>query len=333
MYFTVFFLMLLGTAWCRLSGPKGRKGKDANDDIRLKGYCPTTYIAGDPNVPITYDIDPCNATLPQTPQCYFYQCERGEYEKFRCPDGLGVSSDFVCQYKKKGTGSNVNPCTVPFKDCTMSLEEKGLNDREIDVCGIDLVIAVDVSCSVESVDKIIMKQFITRVLKKLPIKPGQTQVAGYTFSKELKHITFLNEFNIKKEVIERFEKYSIDGKPCGTATYDAIEQARNVYFTEANGRRKNKKGIFLMMSDGFTNPPNRVNDTLAQIDKFKEEYPNVRRCVIGLDNIRQKELGNRGIDGSSEWSRLADPDCLFVETFDKLYERIYDITRKSCEKV
>ncbi|CAH1797581.1 unnamed protein product [Owenia fusiformis] len=325
MYYTIVLLLALsGTAIGRLSKHRALKlpSGSLKDDPNIEGFCSTLYSAGSPN-DVKEKINPC----------HYYRCQSGNYIRNRCPDGMGLSPIFVKKWLKLKKGSNGNPCTKPNKKCKITLKERGLNDYVTTVCGVDVMIIIDVSCSIEEVDQMKVKQFVNRMVKVFPIKPGFTQVGGLVFSKNIEHVAYLNEFDMRRKVLERFANYPITMKPCGTSTFAALEMARTVYFTEQNGRRPNKKGVLLVITDGFTNPIRRQNETLHQAAMFDAEMPEVQRTVIGVPNIKQEEKGNRGIDGVAEWSKIASSpnDVLTLDSFDALYDIIDDITRKSCE--
>ncbi|CAH1797582.1 unnamed protein product [Owenia fusiformis] len=327
MYFTIHVVLLLAlsaTALGRLPKNRGHTLPSINlgDDSNIEGYCSTLYSPNSPHN-ITEKIHPC----------YYYRCYNGNYIRNRCPDGLGLSNAFIKKWSKKGKGRNSNPCYKPSSKCRITLKEKGLIDYETTICGIDIMIVIDVSCSIDEVDQMKVKQFVNRLVKVFPIKPGFTQLGGLVYSKDIEHVTYLNEFVTRRKVLERFANYPITMKPCGTSTFAALELARTVYFTEKNGRRPNKKGVILVLTDGYTNPIGRQNDTLYQAAMLDAEMPEVQRTVIGLPNIRQEERGNRGKDGVAEWSKIASSpnDVLNLDTFDALYDIIDDITRKSCE--
>ncbi|CAH1789252.1 unnamed protein product [Owenia fusiformis] len=298
--------------------PKGLKAK-VEKNIRLPPVlvddgCPSRFTHGSPHNNLLDD-------------CHYYSCKQGNYTRERCPDGLRVDNRFKNIWTKRNKGQMSQPCTVYSQRCKLTLEEKGVWDLNTEICGIDVIWTIDISCSIELGDKLKVKSFIRGVMRKLPIRPGFMQVGGLTFSRDIAHIGYLGQYKNPTITRQKFKNYTVVPESCGTATYDALETARTIYLSTDKGRREDKKAVLLMVTDGFTHPASRQNETFHQAELL-HKIPGLETFVIGLPNIKRE-----GLEGTEEWVAIASkPENVFyLKTFDELKDIMNTIIRKSCE--
>ncbi|CAH1790586.1 unnamed protein product, partial [Owenia fusiformis] len=109
------------------------------------------------------------------------------------------------------------------------------------ICSIDIVFAVDISCSIHPDDKERVRRFLESVVRRIPVRPPFVQVGIILFSKTVYDIAQLNSFIRRGQLLKVIKEMEMKPKECATATYLALEYAREVTFNKQNGAREGKK--------------------------------------------------------------------------------------------
>ncbi|CAH1775775.1 unnamed protein product [Owenia fusiformis] len=278
--------------------------------------------------------------------CKYLVCKDTIYELARCEDGKGVTNSF-----KIADTSNTYPCSRIASECRKTLEEKGLGDRNTQVCGIDLVLIIDMSASIEWIDKVKVRSFVIDMLKNLRLGDAFTLVAGATYGAEVHPMLKFDSYNSGTSIINAVKKMNM--KPTkGTATWLALKQAREFLTTE-NGRRRGKKAFVLVLTDGVSHPHTKSPETIkeAKLLKAKSSYQEgVSPPVVALMSLpNRKEETRTGENGKqlskdeladlielkkNEFADIPSPGSQYrydLETYDDLHTVMNPILRTSCE--
>ncbi|CAH1775080.1 unnamed protein product [Owenia fusiformis] len=266
-------------------------------------------------------------------RCMYFECYNREYTLKSCPDGLGVSRRIV----KKGY-SNSYPCTRTVRKCRHTLLEKGVENIRVSGCGPDIIWVIDVSCSITEVNKMKVKNFVSAVTRRIPAFPPFAQFGALTFASSVYDTLFMNTYNNQKNVMNalRHMKTKIPKKECGTATWLALQSARESQLSEKNGNRPDRADIVVVMTDGRTNPPEEWMKTVEQARLLHKVTDKV--ILIELPNA---SLHQGSLKQQQERKRLAErefseiptdktKDRYSLSTFDDLETLIEDLVNLSC---
>ncbi|CAH1791587.1 unnamed protein product [Owenia fusiformis] len=251
--------------------------------------------------------------------CFFRECKGSKFsDPIRCRDGLGVPDEVLNEvFPPK------YPCTKPMKECKATLSDKGVTNVNVDVCGIDLIWVVDISCSISNADKLKVKNFILAATKQLPVRPPFTQVGALAFSEKAYHILYMNSYNNKNKVLKALSIMPLTPDKCATATYEALYETRVTYLSKSRGNRPDKPDIVVVLTDGKTHPPEKAPETILRAKELKATGAQV--FVLSLPNIKT-------LPGTDEWRAIAssEKNIYTLDSFDALKGMIKEITRKAC---
>ncbi|CAH1775081.1 unnamed protein product [Owenia fusiformis] len=280
------------------------------------------------------------AGVPGSPdeinECMYYECVGNEWEPKVCQDRLGILES---QFDKAGR-SNSFPCVKPSSQCLSSLSDRGVADTATNVCGVDLVTVVDVSCSVSDGDKGKIKTFLKKFVSNFPIGPAFTQIAGSVYGSVVKDFLYFNTYNSARMVRKAIDEMPLDAKPCATHTFEALRQAREVHLTEEKGRRNTgadkRDCCVMLMTDGFTHPPEKKSETIREANNIRKACALI---LVTLPNSPEEEKKmsekERNRLREEEFSAI-QPDRamrLDLQNFDDLEKNINNIARKTCQPV
>ncbi|CAH1782595.1 unnamed protein product, partial [Owenia fusiformis] len=197
-------------------------------------------------------------------------------------------------------------------------------------CGIDIVIAIDTSCSITDEDKNTTREFIIDLARTINIGPGPTesQLGVLTYNDGIQHQFYLNDAKTNDEAIKLAENINTTPLGCRTHTHTALEVIRNDYFTAANGDRPNAANIGLVLTDGITIPPRFGKNTIAQAQLTKDA--GIEMYVVALPSESKRDRDE------SEWRAIASDkveDHFYnVESFTDLTSIITDLSVAVCEE-
>ncbi|CAH1779201.1 unnamed protein product [Owenia fusiformis] len=304
------------------------------------GLGPTRYLAAP-------EINPGEGDI-----CNYFACERGIYRLKSCPKGFGVHRKFM-KIGRRGIAQNTFPCIIRTSACKRTVlndivSAAGTNSSntssstntldkipfipKVAFCGIDLAIAVDISCSIAIEDKILVKKFVTDLIKRLKIGTGFVKVAGLTFGSEVFPIQFFDESRSTQATNYNFERMKLVDKRCRTHTDEAMELIRDHIFTKARGDRPDKKNFLILTSDGNTYH-GRTSDNSMYKERTKAAGRDIRAkgtetFVVGLPT---KKKGK--ITGMDEWMEIGgDENHVFLlESFNQLSAKIDELISASCK--
>ncbi|CAH1791287.1 unnamed protein product [Owenia fusiformis] len=254
--------------------------------------------------------------------CDYIKCVSGQFKRLPCPAGLGTRKKFMQAWAQNQTGDNKYPCVKRTPACNLEL---GLSDNPVKICGIDLVWIVDISCSISIEDKMTVKRFLKRAVAQLPVRVHFTRIAMFGFSEKIYHVSFLNEYRRQAKLMEAIDGMTLTPTECATYTFSALEAARNVYLSREFGRRKARKAVVIVLTDGFTWPQERKLETLEQARLLHKT--GVETYVVGLPNMKRNVSA-----GKDEWEAIATtPDKIYdLQSFSELQGIMDDISRSAC---
>ncbi|CAH1779211.1 unnamed protein product [Owenia fusiformis] len=272
-------------------------------------------------------------------KCSYFACNRAtfRFEKRMCPDGRSSTSKNRKQSKKGRVFESV-PCSTRAKECSVRLTKKlaktVLSVPKVPLCGIDMMIAVDISCSITPMDKLKVRSFLQRLASSLPIGRSKTQLGIVSFDAEVHDVLWLNTAIRSIRAIQAIHRMKLEQKnrkkECGTATYDALTKIKEEYFTEDRGDRKNKPNVVLVVTDGKTVPPERAVDTIEAARALKRA--GALMFILALPNLRSMELGQGKFIGWNEWLKMTEPENIFTAAdFDVLQSQVTNLTQSFCE--
>ncbi|CAH1775048.1 unnamed protein product [Owenia fusiformis] len=282
-----------------------------------------------PGVPFRYADSKCN----------YLKCKDNIYEVEICPDSMAVIDSL-----KKDDVATVNPCSKPDPDCKKTLEQKGLGDQDVQACGLDLNLIIDMSISISAIDKVKVRSFILKLVKSLRLGDAFTLVSGSTYGSEVHPFLKFNTYNTGTSILQAIRKMEMNPKK-GTATYLALREAREQLTTEF-GRRPDKKAASILVTDGVTNPFDKSPETIEEAKKLKDpksyekgvspptvfliKTPNNKSTgsvsaaeKAKLDEIMEKEFAAIPSPGAEHLIKL--------DSFEDLEGVIAPILRSSCE--
>ncbi|CAH1779205.1 unnamed protein product [Owenia fusiformis] len=273
-------------------------------------------------------------------KCYYMSCDlhSGKYVRRKCPSSMSVPKYYM--QNKDGTNGTTEhqhvPCIMPNRDCRPSYFDQGVERPVVLACGIDLVFAVDVSCSITDSNKLQIQKFLMSIADVITIGPLSTRIGIVSFSKKIFHVAFLNNTQNKFQYKRTIKQMNLVLEPgrslrrdCGTSTNAALESVRLDYFTPRGGDRPDKPNILFVISDGLTKPEENKNLTIKEAKMLKKITPTY---VMGLPNQRQVELNKRNVYiGDEEWYAIASkPENVFKMEFDTLTRKIAFLASQVC---
>ncbi|CAH1791283.1 unnamed protein product [Owenia fusiformis] len=213
-------------------------------------------------------------------------------------------------------------------------------NTKVEICGIDLVFAVDMSCSISNDNKAKVKRFIITAASSIPVRSQYSRIGVLTFSEKVYHVAYMNDYTRQAQLIERLKQMNTDPLTCGTRTDEGLRLARETYFSELFGSRKTRQKVLIVLSDGFTYPLSFQKDTFFQaalIHKAK-----IQTYVVGLPNIKLEDppKNAKGVVNTrftheaamEEWRKIASkPENVFtMSSFDQLFLKLNDIIKSAC---
>ncbi|CAH1796794.1 unnamed protein product [Owenia fusiformis] len=182
-------------------------------------------------------------------------------------------------------------------------------------CGLDIVWAIDTSCSISMENKLKVRDFVKKMTTKFDIgtSPNKTLMAAVAYDKGTDHQFYLNDNTDKKSLRKAASKIDLRKKGCKTFTFDALREAREVYFTAKHGDRPDVINILILITDGITFPWERQWETIEQAELLRNTGAFI--LVINLPN-------EFGLNNATEFEMIATPNSKifrpndFVELMD-----------------
>ncbi|CAH1779210.1 unnamed protein product [Owenia fusiformis] len=271
--------------------------------------------------------------------CSYYRCSRAtlKFEEMECPDGRSTTSRDR-KRAKKGKILETFPCAAKARTCRVKLSKEQENTilsvPKVPRCGLDIMIAVDISCSIAPLDKIKVKSFIQRMAASLPIGRAKTQLGVVSFDANVHHVLWLNSAIRSIKAVQAIHRMKLEQTnrrlQCGTATYDALNAIRNEYFTYEMGDRPTKPNAVVIITDGKTVPVDRANDTINAAKALLGDGALV--FVVALPNQRSITMGLGKFIGWAEWLQMTTKKNIFTaEDFDLLESQVTNLTQSFCE--
>ncbi|CAH1784327.1 unnamed protein product [Owenia fusiformis] len=270
-------------------------------------------------------------------KCQFYECDGVEYLMRVCPDGMGVTQSFGSKIT-----SGQYPCVASNPKCKRSLLEKGIGDIEINVCGVDLAFVIDVSCSLAKENKEKVKDFVLAITRRLPVRPAFTQIAGVSYAKTVYPLLHFNSATKQKDVMnllrQNLRTEDLAAKDCGTATYLALQAAREELFNKANGDRPERKNVVILMTDGRSYPAEDAPKAIAAAKALKDDGAIIN--VVTLPNLSEstgtpEEVAEKKKLAEMEFSAFpSSPKNRWdLKSFEDLDTIVNELTSMSCYKM
>ncbi|CAH1791314.1 unnamed protein product [Owenia fusiformis] len=174
-------------------------------------------------------------------------------------------------------------------------------------CGADLILVVDISCSITSPNKTLMRDFLEDFVGVLDVgtDDSQIQLGMVLFDKFTYHPIYLNSFTKNEEYAEVVREMDMHIEPnkgprCGTRTDKALVDTMNVMLKEENGLRTHNPNILkvvMVITDGATFPASAAPKTKAAAKEL--------RIVTGASVYVLSLPNKNNIDGSKEFRALA----------------------------
>ncbi|CAH1791284.1 unnamed protein product [Owenia fusiformis] len=289
------------------------------------GDCRARYLSGNPHT---------NDTVSK---CKYYECNGGVYTKVNCQNGLEVFGDLRKMWKEDRSGTDVYPCVKHSVSCKRKIagEERGqIPDRVVKVCGIDLVWAVDISCSIHPDNKEKVKKFINKAVRSIPVRAQYSRVGAFTFSDKIYNVAYMNQYLRQGQLMKALAAMRLEPDQCATMTNEALKAAREIYFNEEFGARSGRQKALIVLSDGFTYPKKFQEDTFHQA-KLNHKR-GIQTFVVGLpnDKLAQQNAGdkNAAFAGMVEWNAIASKpeNVKTMRSFDELFDVVSDIIKAAC---
>ncbi|CAH1799669.1 unnamed protein product [Owenia fusiformis] len=191
----------------------------------------------------------------------------------------------------------------------------GIDANDERACGLDLVLAIDTSCSFITEDKIKMKQFIIKFVEYInDIGPAlrQTQIGILTYNQITTARFFLVDSKDLATPLARIKEIPMNlekEEGCKTKTNQALEMARTDFFQESKGDRMTNANVLTIITDGVTIPKKLFKQTLKESDLNKKD--GIEMFVIGVYGDKTKNVN------TEEWNNMAtDPTDWHVITIN-----------------
>ncbi|CAH1789847.1 unnamed protein product [Owenia fusiformis] len=225
--------------------------------------------------------------------------------------------------------------------CIMVLGPMVVDSQKIQLeCGVDIVVILDISCSISPTNKTIVHEFMINFADRLDIGPSpeKAQLGLVTFDKFVYDEFFLNTYSSSGPIVDHITKMDIhpenDFRPrCGTRTDLALRSAKTLQLTSAKGLRDPMgilnppiQKVVLVITDGATFPASKAGDTKKEARALKEET-GAKVFVVSLPNAKHK-------DGSAEFSAIASQpteNFLINKGFVELLNSLEEILAGFCD--
>ncbi|CAH1791281.1 unnamed protein product [Owenia fusiformis] len=294
--------------------------------------CPAKYLSGNP------------ITREKISKCQYFTCSPGGiYKKHSCPNGLAVQVSVRRKWQYDRTGVDYMPCTRISLGCVKPIAGNGtgqISDTPVEICGIDLVFAADISCSISPANKAKVKKFIIAASSSIPVRSQYSRIGVLTFSDKVYHVAYMNEFTRQSQLIERLKAMTTEPLACGTRTDEGLREAREKYFSKMFGSRPDRQKVLIVLSDGFTYPTSFQKDTFYQANLIHKA--NIQTHVVGLPNLKllnpPKDAKGKATNrftpeaAREEWLKIASkPENVFtLSSFDQLFLQLNQIVKTAC---
>ncbi|CAH1796764.1 unnamed protein product, partial [Owenia fusiformis] len=259
--------------------------------------------------------------------CDYYRCDNSYYEKTRCPDGIGIGEDFL-ETAKAGIAHSLNPCNLRTEECA---QQNPIQRPDLSLCGMDLMLVIDMSCSISDANKTTVIKFVNNLIRKFRLGPLHVKIAGVSYASKVNNIQTFKEGRSRPLTLKNFDKMVRNDSRCHTVTHKALEAVRDIYFTKENGDRGSFKNVMIVATDGNSYEGKKVdkemlsNQTIALGTELRER--GVMSMVIALPKRKKGALV-----GMNEWLGIAgDPkNVLYMNSFEELENKTQLIADKSC---
>ncbi|CAH1798075.1 unnamed protein product [Owenia fusiformis] len=303
----------------------------------------------------------------------YYECVNSRYVKRKCPRGLAVGNDFIA-LAQKGMASREYPCTVnlcikEYKKCedmvwcpvyeqcdpnNLPVFPAGVFGEDPGVlkfCGLDLVVAIDISCSISKANKTTIKDFMRDLINKFSISPTQTKIGGLTFGQETHNIQTLSQGRNKAFTRRNFAKMVTGEGKCITGTDKALQDVRDIYFQRNQGEREESDNVLIVMTDGQIHygREDRRQRAVQRVKILAEELRtnmNVEIYTIALPSdklsrnydtnsekyAKQEEMKK---EAEQQWLDMAgnETNVFSLERFEELGDTLVHIAQSNCKTV
>ncbi|CAH1774623.1 unnamed protein product [Owenia fusiformis] len=243
------------------------------------------------------------------------QCHRGENTgngALPCCEAndLKCSRASTCCRNRGGVCSDDTECCIGLI-CTA---QKECEPPISIICKepVDIVFAVDTSCSIVPIDKENIRTFMTEMARafELSTDPNRgVQMGALTFNAETTPVTYLNDASDPEKVITKIEHMELNlanDKLCRTSTFDALKMTETEFFSVEKGDRPNVKNIVVLLSDGATKPDNKQPRTFQYSDDLREKAEIIVVALPqGCDPKKNKSKCSPKLVGWVEWNYIA----------------------------
>ncbi|CAH1776875.1 unnamed protein product [Owenia fusiformis] len=173
----------------------------------------------------------------------------------------------------------------------------------------DLVLILDVSCSILLSTKEHARDFAANLVSRLASIPGtDIKVGLMLFCKGTQHVFYLDDGLEVEELVNAIRGADVEGE-CKSHLHTALKHLHETYFTVEKGDRDNSKypNVAMMFTDGRTAQFKYNNDTLAQAMAVKE---------AGIEINIMVTPHRRGLPDTGEFQAL--PSKPYADHFFKI---------------
>ncbi|CAH1789849.1 unnamed protein product [Owenia fusiformis] len=220
------------------------------------------------------------------------------------------------------------------------------------MCPLDLQIIQDISCSIETVNKFQVQDFLIKFAEEIGPCIGhgnmQTQMGLISYDKKTYHNFYLNRYSSGTAIAQAIQDMDWNhqnigkgkkGSRCGTATYKALNEARLVALTEAHGIRDPLgiksppiKKVVIVLTDGATHPPEKSTATITAARQLKKGS-GATTIALELPNNKMNNDPALQARGTKEFREIASSeDAHFrVTNFDNLINRMEEVLDSLCD--
>ena len=136
---------------------------------------------------------------------------------------------------------------------------------ECTVDGFDVVIALDISRSVDEPEFENLQRFVVRVVETLDIGPQQSLVGVIFFAKRSDFVINLNEFNDKARLVKTINNLQLNTKS-GTRFIRVLNLLKDSVNDESLGFRPDFPNVAVIVTDG------RANDNQARLNSTARNF-------------------------------------------------------------
>ncbi|CAH1779572.1 unnamed protein product [Owenia fusiformis] len=304
-------------------------------------------------------------------QLEYYECVNSYYQRRKCPEGLGVGNAFVAM-GSIGIPTREWPClkNLCIKEYVACPEKVwcpvyeqcdpnslrfpvfpvGFDQGALKFCGLDIVVALDISCSISEENKTTVKNFMKDLIKKFTIHPVETQIGGLTFGQEIHNIQTLKQGRNKPFTLRNFDRMVMTESKCITATDLALEAVRDTYFQETHGERAEMKNVLIVTTDGQTHYGRdekvkaakiRVREiaeelrTKRQVQTYTIALPSEKFSRLRQDSEKALKQARIKKEAEEQWLQIAgSEDRVFtLDTFEELGQTLVTIAAINCRNI